>query len=357
MRARVSDRPPRAVKAQRSAGTTGIAASDARRAGWLLACVALLAVACLLSIAVGTRTIGVHTTWDAFAHYTGTDEQTIVRELRVPRLVLGLLTGVALGVCGALIQAVTRNPLADTQILGVNAGAALFVVFAVGVLGLTSIWSYVWFAFAGVAVAMVAVYALGSIGRGGATPVRLTLAGVALGAVMDGLSAGIRLVRPRAFDYLRFWDVGTLGGRPMSIALAVAPFIGVGLLLALTVARSLNAVAMGDDIARSLGADITRTRVLAVLAVMLLAGASTAAVGPIGFVGLMVPHAVRWLVGPDQRWILAFTVVCAPVLMLSADVIGRLVIRPAELQAGIVTAFVGAPVLIWMVRRSNVSAL
>jgi iron complex transport system permease protein len=323
----------------------------------LLVCLGLLVLVCLLSLAAGTRTIGLGTTWDAFAHFTGTDEQVIVRDLRVPRTVLGLLTGVSLGVCGALIQAVTRNPLADTQILGINAGAALFVVVAIGVLGLTSIWSYIWFAFAGVAVAMVAVYALGSVGRGGATPLRLTLAGVALGAVMDGLSAGIRLVKPRAFDYLRFWDVGTLTGRTMDIAWAVTPFIVAGLVLALVVARSLNAVAMGDDVARSLGADVTRTRLLAVVAVMLLAGASTAAVGPIGFVGLMVPHAVRWIVGPDQRWILVFTVVCGPILMLSADVIGRLVIRPAELQAGIVTAFVGAPVLIWMVRRANVSAL
>ncbi|GAA3192339.1 iron chelate uptake ABC transporter family permease subunit [Actinocorallia longicatena] len=331
----------------------GVAASNARRTGWLLVCLAALAVVCVLSLALGTRSIGLHTTWDAFFHFSDTDEQVIVRDLRVPRTVLGLLTGTALGVCGALIQAVTRNPLADTQILGVNAGAALFVVIAIGVFGLTSIWSYVWFAFAGVAFALVAVYMLGSSGRGGATPIRLTLAGVALGAVLDGLSAGIRLVKPRAFDYLRFWDVGTLAGRPLDIALAVAPFIGAGLLLALVVARSLNAVALGDDVARALGANLTRTRALAVLSVMLLAGAATAAVGPIGFVGLMVPHAVRWMVGPDQRWILLFTVVCAPILMLSADIVGRLVIRPGELQVGIVTAFVGAPVLIWMVRRSK----
>lgn len=335
----------------------GVAASNARRSFWFVVAVLVLGAVCVLSIAVGTRTIGLHTTWDAFAHYSGTDDQVIVRDLRVPRTALGLLAGVALGVCGALIQAVTRNPLADTQILGINAGATLFVVVAIGLLGLTSIWSYVWFAFAGVAFAMVAVYALGSLGRGGATPVRLTLAGVAIGAVMDGLSAGVRLVRPRAFDYLRFWDVGMLGGRPLHIALAVLPFIGAGLVLALLTARALNAVALGDDTARTLGVSVTRTRVVAVLAVMLLAGASTAAVGPIGFVGLMVPHIARWLAGSDQRWILAFTVTGAPTLLLVADIAGRLVIRPGELQAGIVTAFVGAPVLIWMVRRAKASAL
>ncbi|GAA3015622.1 FecCD family ABC transporter permease [Streptosporangium longisporum] len=331
--------------------------SSARRVARLWACVVLLLVACVLSLALGTRTIGPGVVWDALFHFADTDEQAIVRNLRVPRTVLGLLVGVALAVCGALIQAVTRNPLADTQILGANAGAALFVVVAIGFLGLTDIWAYVWFAFAGVAVALVAVYALGSMGRGGATPLRLTLAGVALGAVLEGLSGGIRLVRPRAFDSLRFWDVGTLGGRDLDVAWAVTPFVGAGLLLALVVARSLNAVAMGDDLARALGARIVITRTLAMVAVMLLAGASTAAVGPIGFVGLMVPHAARRLVGTDQRWILALSLVCGPALLLVADVVGRLVIRPAELQAGIVTAFVGAPVLIWMARRTGSGAL
>ncbi|WP_308250932.1 iron chelate uptake ABC transporter family permease subunit [Nonomuraea rhizosphaerae] len=349
----LSDRRPIA-RAERPAG---IVAGNAGRGAWLLACVAALAVTCVLSIVIGTRNIPLGTVWDAFLHFANTDDHAIVRELRVPRTALGLLAGAALGLSGAVIQAVTRNPLADTQILGMNAGAALFVVFAIGVLGLTSIWSYMWFAFAGVAFATVLVYALGSAGRGGATPLRLTLAGVALGAVMDGASAGVRLLKPRAFDYLRFWDVGTLGGRPLSIAGAVAPFIGVGLVLAFAAARSLNALALGDDLARSLGAGITRARVLSVVSVMLLTGAATAAVGPIGFVGLMVPHAVRWIVGPDQRWIFAFTVICAPILLLGADIVGRVLIRPAELQAGIVTAFMGAPVLIWLIRRRSVKAL
>ncbi|WP_246063946.1 iron chelate uptake ABC transporter family permease subunit [Nonomuraea longispora] len=347
----LSDRRP-AAPADRPAGVAG---GNAGRGGWLLVLVAALVAACLLSIAVGTKNIGLGTVWDAFAHAADSDDHTIVRELRVPRTVLGLLAGAALGVSGAVIQAVTRNPLGDTQILGMNAGAALFVVFAIGVLGLTSIWSYVWFAFAGVAFATVLVYTLGSIGRGEASPLRLTLAGVALGAVMEGVSAGIRLLKPRAFDYLRFWDVGTLGGRPLAIAEAVAPFILAGLVLAFAAARSLNAVALGDDLARSLGAGVTRTRVLSVASVALLTGAATAAVGPIGFIGLMVPHAVRRIVGPDQRWILAYTVVCAPILLLCADVAGRVLIRPGELQAGIVTAFLGAPVLIWLIRRRAVT--
>jgi iron complex transport system permease protein len=327
-----------------------------RQGAGLAGCLAVLAVVCLLSVAIGTRTISPGTVWDAFAHYAGTDDQAIVRDLRVPRTLLGLLAGVAFGLSGAVIQAVTRNPLADTQVLGVNSGAGLFVVFAVGVLGLTDLSEYLWFGFAGVGFALTLVYLLGSVGRAGATPVRLTLAGVALGAVLDGISSGIRLVRPRAFDYLRFWDVGTLAGRPVQVVTTILPFIAAGTVLALIVARSLNAVALGDDLARTLGASIARTRVLAMVSVTLLAGAATAAVGPIGFVGLMIPHLVRWIVGPDQRWIFRYTVVCAPILLLLADVLGRLVVRPGELRVGIVTAFVGAPVLIWWVRRARVDA-
>ena len=327
------------------------------RATGLLICLVVLGVVCLLSIALGTKNISLGTVWGAFTHFTDTDDQAIVRDLRVPRTVLGLIAGVACGLSGAVIQAVTRNPLADTQILGINSGAGLFVVFAVGVLGLTSLSQYLWFGFAGVAVALTLVYLLGSAGRGGATPIRLTLAGVALGAVMDGMSAGIRLVRPRAFDYLRFWDIGSLAGRPLAVATTILPFVLVGTILALVVARELNAVALGDDLARTLGAGIARTRLLAMVSVMLLAGAATAAVGPIGFVGLMVPHVVRWMVGPDQRWIFVYTIVCGPILLLLADIVGRLVVRPGELRVGVVTAFVGAPVLIWWIRRARVSTL
>ncbi|WP_250035975.1 iron chelate uptake ABC transporter family permease subunit [Paractinoplanes maris] len=329
--------------------------SRARQASGLAMALGLLAVVCVLSVAIGTRTIPVGTVWDALVHYAGTEDQSIVRELRVPRTLLGILTGVAFALSGAVIQAVTRNPLADTQILGVNAGAALFMVFAVGFLGRTEVGEYVWFGFGGVAVALVLVYLLGSAGRGGATPLRLTLAGVALGAVLDGISAGIRLVKPRAFDYLRFWDAGSIAGRPLDVALTILPFVVAGTVLAVLVARSLNAVSLGDDLARSLGANIMRTRLLALIAVMLLAGAATAAAGPIGFLGLMIPHLVRGFAGHDQRWIFAYTIVCGPILMLLADIVGRVVIRPGELPVGLVTAFVGAPVLIWWIRRAKVN--
>ncbi|WP_232433748.1 iron chelate uptake ABC transporter family permease subunit [Rhodococcus sp. AW25M09] len=335
----------------------GLARTDARRTAGLVVVIGVLAGLCLLSIAVGTEYIPIGDVWHGLFFADGSTDSVIVRELRLPRTVLGLLVGIALGVAGALIQAMTRNPLADPGILGVNAGAAFFVAIAVGVLGLTGIRSYIWFAFAGAVLATIAVYALGSMGRAGATPIRLTLSGIALGAVLGGTTSGMLLLDPDAFDRMRFWGAGSLAGRGLDVVSATAPFIALGLFLAALVARPLNAIALGDDLAQSLGARVIRTRIIGVVAVTLLAGAATAAAGPIGFVGLMIPHMVRWFVGPDQRWILIYTVFAAPGLLLLSDVVGRLVIRPGELQVGIVTAFVGAPVLIVLVRRKKASGL
>ncbi len=335
----------------------GLARTDARRAAGLFVVLGVLAALCLVSISVGTEYIPIGEVWRGLFSADGSTESVIIRELRLPRTVLGLLVGVALGVAGALIQAMTRNPLADPGILGVNAGAAFFVAIAVGALGVTGIRSYIWFAFAGAVVATIVVYALGSLGRAGATPIRLTLSGIALGAVLGGVTSGMLLLDPDAFDQMRFWGAGSLAGRGLDIASEVAPFIALGLFLAALIARPLNAIALGDDLAQSLGANVIRTRIVGVVAVTLLAGAATAAAGPIGFVGLMIPHMVRWFVGPDQRWILIYTVFAAPSLLLLADVVGRIVIRPGELQVGIVTAFVGAPVLIVLVRRKKASGL
>lgn len=330
---------------------------DGRRVIGLLVAVAALLLACVLSLAVGTQNISPATVWQALTDYTDTGDQWIVHDLRIPRTLLGIVVGIALGLSGALIQGVTRNPLADSQILGINSGAGLFVVAAIAFLGLRSLWSYVWFAFLGALVAMVLVYLIGMTGRAIVTPVRMLLAGIAIGAVMEGISYSIRLRNPRAFDSMRYWDAGGLDGRPLTVVVVVTPFVVIGVLICLYVCRGLNAIALGDDLAVAMGGNVVRTRVFGLIAVALLAGGATAAAGPIGFVGLMVPHVVRWFTGPDWRWICVYCVFTAPVLLLVADVIGRVVVKPGELPAGIVTAFVGAPVLIWLVRRRNAAAL
>lgn len=323
-----------------------------RHRGFGLAIAAtLLAAMCLASLAIGTENVSLPTVWHAVTDYRDIGDQWIVHDLRIPRTALALLVGLALGLSGTLIQAVGRNPLADTEILGINAGAALFVVSAIAFFGLTGIWTYIWFAFAGALFAMVVVYLVGMTGRVTVTPVRVLLAGVAVGAVLDGIGFVVRLRNPRAFDNMRFWDAGALDGRSLEVAAAISPFIALGAALCVIVSRSLNVTALGEDLAKSMGGNVARTQALSLIAVTLLAGAATAGAGPIGFVGLMVPHAVRRFTGQDWRWILAYACFVAPALLLGADIVGRVIIRPAELPAGIVTAFLGAPVLIWLIRR------
>ena len=259
--------------------------------------VVVLVLACVLSLAVGTQTVDLSTVWHAVTGYTDTGDQWIVHDLRIPRTVLGIVVGIALGLSGALIQGITRNPLADSQILGIESVAGLFVVSAIALLGVRSLTGQLWFAFLGAFVAMLAVYLVAASGRLTATPVRMLLAGVAIGAVAEGISFSIRIYYPRAFDSMRYWDAGALDGRPLDVTVTVAPFIVIGAVMCLYVSRGLNAIALGDDLAVAMGGNVVRTRVLGLIAVTLLAGAATAAAGPIGFVGLMVPHAVRWFTG------------------------------------------------------------
>ena len=329
-----------------------------RRALGLVAALITLVVVIAASLAIGARDMPISEVLGAFFAPTGSDDQLVVLELRLPRTVLGILVGMGLGLAGGLIQALTRNPLADPGILGDNAGASLAITIGVAFFGISSITGYIWFAFAGALVATVGVYVIGSAGRSRTVdPIRLTLAGVAVAAVLTGLTKAILLTNERAFDAFRSWDVGAIAGRDFDTVTAILPFIVIGTVLALALSHSLNAVALGDDLAASLGTSVNRTRVLSILAVTLLAGAATAAAGPIGFIGLMIPHIARWIVGPDQRWILGYSLVLSPILLLASDVIGRVVMKPGELQVGVVTAFVGAPVLIALVRRKKASGL
>jgi iron complex transport system permease protein len=327
-----------------------------RGAGLVLA-LAALGVAALLSLAVGARSIPLGEVVEALRHGGSSENATIVTGIRVPRTLLGVAVGVALGLAGALMQALTRNPLADPGLLGINAGAAAAVVIAIGILGITGTTAYVWFAFLGAALAAVAVYAVGSAGRGGPTPVRLALAGTALSAALTAVIYGVTLTDERLLQQYNLWSIGALGGRGRTELEAVVPFIALGALAALLLARPLNALALGDDSARSLGAHVGRTRIAGAAAITLLCGAATAAAGPIWFLGLTVPHAARAICGPDQRWVLAYSAILGAALLLIADVLGRIVVRPSELQAGLMLAAVGAPLFIALVRRKRIAAL
>lgn len=298
------------------------------------------------------------TVWEALTNYDSTDTaQMLIWELRIPRTVTAIVIGAALAVCGALIQAFTRNPLADPGILGVNAGASLAVTFAVGVFGFSAPVQYVPFALAGAGLLTMLVWLLGSFGSGGATPAKLTLAGVALGAACSGLTTAIVLANRSTLDVMRFWGVGSVGGRPLEQLLWAAPLIALGLILAFICARPLNALALGDDLAQSLGTRIGLLRFGVVSAITLLAGVSVAAAGPIAFVGIMIPHVVRWFTGPDQRWVLLYSMIAGPVLLLLADVLGRVMLPTGEMRVGIVTALLGAPVLVALVRRRKAVGL
>lgn len=327
------------------------------RAIGLVVALAGLVVVCMLSIWFGSKDIPFASTWNVLWHNDGSRDAAIIHSVRIPRTLLGLLVGAALGLAGALMQALTRNPLADPGLLGVNAGASAAVVVGIGVFGVTGVSGYIWFAFAGAGIASVVVYMIGSAGRSGPTPDRLIMAGAAVTAVLYALIYAFLLLEPLIFNQFRFWDVGSLAGRDLDIALRLLPFFVIGILLTLFLARSLNALALGDQAATALGAHIGRTRVLGVIAVTLLCGAATAAVGPIAFVGLAVPYAARLITGPDQRWIMPYTLILAPILLIGADVVGRLINQPQELQVGVVTAFVGAPVFIWLCRRRRVTKL
>jgi iron complex transport system permease protein len=329
----------------------------ARRIGVLLVLLLLLAAATAASLAVGARAIPLEQVWAAIWQPTGSADDVVVRSLRAPRTVLGIGVGVALGVAGALMQGHTRNPLADPGLLGVSAGAAFLVVVGIHVGGVTSPSGYVWFAFAGAFAASVLVFLLGSLGRGGPTPVTLALAGVAVSAFLGALTSAVVLADGATLDAFRFWAVGALAGRDAAVAGQVAPFLAVGLLLALANAPALNLLVLGEDVARGLGQSLAVARWTGLVAITLLTGAAVAACGPVGFVGLVVPHVARHVTGPDHRWLLPAAGLAGAVLLLVADVVGRVVVRPGELQVGIVLGLLGAPFFVALVRRRRLASL
>jgi len=320
----------------------------------LVGALVVLATAVALGLAVGARPVPLA---DVLAIVTGRAsglppaDVTAVVDLRLPRTAAALLAGAALGVAGAVAQAVTRNPLADPGILGVTGGSALAVAVAVGFAGVGSASGWLWWSFGGAALAAVAVTVIGGAGAGGGGAARLTLSGLALGSVLAGVTSGIVLADPRRFDAVRAWEVGSLADRGWAPVATVAPFVLAGIVLALAASRPLDAVALGDDHARSLGVSVAGVRVVGLVVVTLLAGGATAVVGPVAFLGLMVAHAARGLVGASQPWTIGLSALLGPALLLLADVLGRVVAPPGEVAAGLVTAALGAPVLILLARR------
>jgi iron-siderophore transport system permease protein len=330
--------------------------SRSARLGGLLGACTLLALCAVASLAIGSRSIALGDVVRAFTAYDGSDAAAIVRDLRVPRTELGLLVGAALGAAGALMQGATRNALAEPGILGVNAGAAFAVVLAISFLGVGSVAGYAGFALLGAGGCAALVLALGATGRG-AGAVSLALAGSVMAALLVSLTSAVLVFDAQTLDQFRFWMVGSIAGRDASVTLSVLPVIALGLAIALAAGRSLNALALGDDVARALGAHVGRARVLATIGFVLLAGGAVAAAGPVAFVGLAVPHIARALVGHDYRWIVPYSALLGAALLLAGDVLGRIVARPQDLSVGIVTALLGAPFFVWLVRRRKLVSL
>jgi len=323
---------------------------------WLLCCLALLFTIMVASLCIGAKSLSIETLYNVLLGNEQGLPQTIILEGRLPRTLNGLFVGMALGTSGALIQAITRNPLADPGILGINLGASFAVAIAIVFLGATQFNDFFAYAAVGSLLTGLLVYFIGSMGPGKVDPLKLTLAGVAIGAVFAGLSSALTLFNPMAFDQVRFWSVGSLDIRTLSVPLFIAPVVVFSCLLAMTITPSLNAFSLGESLATTLGSKPIHIQLIALIIITLLCGAATAAAGPIGFVSLMMPHIARWMVGPDQRWTIPFSFILTPCLLLTSDIIGRVLVA-GELRVSIVTAFIGAPILIYLVRRKEASSL
>ncbi|MCW1250487.1 iron chelate uptake ABC transporter family permease subunit [Acaricomes phytoseiuli] len=321
--------------------------------------VIVLLVACFASVAIGARAVSLPTVFDALGNLgqpLSNDDWAVVHN-RIPRTVTGLLVGACLGLAGTSMQGLTRNPLADPGLLGVNAGAALAIVSAVVFFGAVQPLSYVWFGFLGAAFAAVVVYSVASMGREGATPVKLALAGAALTAGLFSLLNALLVSNQDALTAFRNWQVGSLAGKDWEQILTLLPFMLAGVLLVLGTGRWLNGLALGDDLARGLGQNPALARGVSGLGVVLLCGSATALAGPIAFIGLVVPHLLRTLIGTDYRWLLPYAVLTAPIILLAADVLGRVVMLPGEVAAGILTVFIGGPMFIVLVRARGAVSL
>lgn len=322
------------------------------RAGGLALGLIGVVVVTILSLRIGSLPVSNQIAWDALFNFDPDSyEQTVVRSLRVPRTAVGLAIGASLAVAGAVMQGVTRNPLADPFILGVSSGASFAIVTAIFYFQLTLATQYVWFAFGGALAASALVFLIGSAGRDGPTPVKLALAGVVVSAALSAWTSALILLDERTFDVVRFWLAGSVINRDMETFFTVLPFLLGGSLACILLGHQLNVLSLGDETARALGMRTGRTRLICSILVVVITGAAVAIAGPIGFVGLAIPHMVRSFVGPDYRWILPASFIYGAIFLVAADIVGRVIARPSELEVGIITALVGAPFMVALARK------
>lgn len=313
---------------------------------------AILLLGMLASVLFGLQQFGLRDIWLAYTQFDGSNEHLIVTTTRVPRALIAAAVGASLAVAGAIMQVLTKNPIASPSLLGINSGAVLFIVIGLALTGSSlPMSSMIWIALGGAAITSLLVYTLSMQGGGGFEPIKLTLAGAAVAAFASSVTSGIMLIHKHSLETALLWMIGSVSGRELGHLLFVLPYLCVGWLLAMLIAGSLNVLALGDDNAKSLGQRLTLIRAASALAVVLLAGSSVAAAGPIAFVGLIVPHLCRYAVGSDHRWLLPYSALTGAILLVAADLASRFVLMPKEVPVGVATALIGVPFLIFVARR------
>ncbi|OVE64868.1 iron ABC transporter [Clostridium diolis] len=325
--------------------------------GIYLGSIFLLGICVMISLAFGSKNIGISQAINALLNSDDTSFSALVVRERIPRTIFSIMAGASLGISGALMQSITRNPIADPSILGVNTGASLFVVIGIAFFNINSANEYIWIALAGAGITSIFVYTIASIGSGGMTPIKLALAGSATSAVLTSLVSVIILPRSEVIDAYRFWQVGSVSGATWESIDLMSPFLIIGLIISIISAPALDILALGDEVATGLGVNIGIIRIICAIAGVILCGATTAIAGPIGFVGLMIPHSIRLIFGSNLRGLVPMSAIGGAVLLTISDVLGRVIGSPGELQVGIITAFLGAPILIIIARKAKVRAI
>ncbi|QMV45112.1 iron ABC transporter permease [Cohnella cholangitidis] len=311
----------------------------------------LVALSLCASIAFGKQSIPLTTVFHSLFSFDGLREHLIVQTVRLPRALIAMSVGACLAMAGSIMQAVTRNALAGPELFGINQGAAFLIVIHLYLMGTVNPSDSILYAYIGAGVAGILIYGLGTMGASGLTPLKLILAGSTMNLLLGALTQGILVFDEQSLDTMRFWLAGSLTGRSSALFYQVVPFMIAGLIGALALSRPINLLSLGEETAQGLGLRTNWVKAAALVAVILLAGSSVAIAGPIGFVGLAVPHIARYLVGVDYRWVLPYSAVLGALLLLLADIAARFIIPAQEVSAGIITALMGAPFLIYLAQR------